>query len=172
MTRKIRLFMLPVQRKDIEHPSDEGLHYITESITDLARVWIAEGKPSRTELTISGYDDDPRELYEIPEVCQWANQIFNQFPALLFFITSASIDRFTGWLCGPVSRQAVTSQEFAEKFASTRKRCVSIAIGPKSSDFLISVGADMPTISSFYFQSMAELIEQQEKPKQWWQFWK
>ena len=158
---KTRLVMLPIQRKDIEHPSEESLRNLTVYITDLAHLWISEKKPSRANLTISGYDDDPRELYEIPEVCQWANQTYNQFPSLLFFLTSASIYSFVGWLCGPESKQTVASKEFAEKFMAKRQECLREAI-TESSVFLQSIGADVSTISSFYFQSMEDFAREKE----------
>jgi hypothetical protein len=171
MTSVTRLTMLPVERRDIEHPSAAGREYVTESIADLARLWIAEGRPSRAMLTISGYDDDPRELYEIPEVCQWANRTLNEFPVLPFFLTDASLDPFVGWLCGPVSKHAITSPEFWKKFTDAKMRCYTKA-SAESSEYLMRMGADGPTISKFYFQIMADRATKQPLPRKWWQFWK
>jgi hypothetical protein len=158
-------------------------------------MWIAERRPSRAELTISGYDNDPRELYEVPEVCQWANRIANDFPVLPFFLTDTALDRFVGWLCGPMSKADLTSHEFAEKYDDAKMTCVTKAIA-ESSEFLRRMGADQPTISKFYFEIMAMrgTQEEQEKqsagggrftvqirddratqpaqPRKWWRFWK
>lgn len=155
MTAAKQITLLPVDRKDIEHPSDKSRQYLTEAITDLARLWIAEGRPLRILLTISGYDEDSRELYEIPEVCQWAKQIANEFPVFLFFLDDISIDRFVGWLCGPVSKQAIASREFAERYNDTKMEFVANAVA-ESSDLLEKLGADRKTISQFYFQISAE----------------
>jgi hypothetical protein len=134
-------------------------------------LWIAEGRPSKAELTISGYDDDPRELYEIPEVCQWAKWIVKEFPVLPFFLTDTALDRFVCWLCGPVSRKALTTPEFTKKFTDMRIECAGIAIA-ESSGFLVRLGADGPTVSKFYFQIMADRATKRQEQKKWWQFWK
>ena len=160
----MRLIWLPVERKDIEHQSADGREYITEAIARLAHLWITEGRPSRAELTISGYDDDPRELYEIPEVCQWANWIVHELPVLPFFLTDTALDRFAGWLCGPVSRKVVTSNEFSRKYTSVRMKCVTKAY-VESAEFLMRIGADQPTVSKFYFQIIADRARQQPETK-------
>jgi hypothetical protein len=171
MTSVTRLTMLPVERNDIERPSAAGREYLTKSIADLARLWIAEGRPSRAMLTISGYDDDPRELCEIPDVCQWANRTLSELPVLPFFLTDQSLDPYVAWLCGPVSRDSLTSPEFQQRFTDTKMRCYTKA-SAESSGYLTRMGADGPTISKFYFQILADRATKQPLPRKWWQFWK
>jgi hypothetical protein len=109
------------------------------------------GKPCRVELTISGYGTDPRELYEIPEVCDWARRTVRDVPVLPFFLTSVSLDRLAGWLCGPHSTTAFSDPKFPEKFQAARTACVVKAVA-ESSQFLARLGADNETLSRLYSQ--------------------
>jgi len=70
-----------VDRVDIESslgflrnliPSDQPDH-----------IWANKG---RLSLVISGYDTDPRELYEIPEVCRYMRLLDAEWPFWLFFL--------------------------------------------------------------------------------------
>jgi len=70
-----------------------------------------DGKVYLMELKITGYEDDPRELFEIPEVCNWARAIFESSPGLWFFLGKASQLHFLGWMCGPVLQDS--SPEFS-----------------------------------------------------------
>lgn len=51
-------------------------------------VWSWKGTLT---LAISGYDNDPRELYEIPEVCRYLRGIDQPWPFWFFFFIPASI---------------------------------------------------------------------------------
>jgi len=164
MTTKTRLTMLPVERKDIENPSAAGRQYLENAIANLARLWITEGVPSKAELTISGYDDDPRELYEIPEICQWAKETVKKFPVLLFFLKDTSIDRLVGWIFGPLSKQEIDSPEFLKKYEETKIEYYTKAVA-ESSEFFLNMGADKTTISKFYFQDMVDNTSQSSIPK-------
>lgn len=148
-----RLTLIPVERKDVEFLSINGRQALNRALDDLARLWIAEGRPSRAELTISGYDDDPRELYEIPQVCAWANQALNENPVLPFFLTNASLDRFVGWLCGPVSKAGLAAAEFGQRFNQAKSACFTHAVS-ESASFFKRLGADQATVSKFYMQIM------------------
>jgi len=160
MTTIFRLTTLPVERKDIEHLSENGLQCLTEDITTLARLWITEETPSTAELTISGYDDDPRELYEIPEVCRWAKEIIKEFPVLLFFLKDTSIDRFITWISGPLSRQEIVSPEFLKKHGEMKAKYCFEAIA-EAFEFFARIGVDKATVWNFYLQ----IIGWQEREK-------
>jgi len=163
MTTETRITMLPIERKDIENMSAAGFQYLDDAINYLARLSITEEILNKAELTISGYDDDPRELYEIPEVCQWAKETVIKFPVLLFFLKDTSIDRFIGWICGPLSKQEVNSPEFLKKYEETRMEYCTKAV-MESSEFFLNMGADKTTISKFYFQDMADSTSQSSIP--------
>jgi hypothetical protein len=45
---------------------------------------------NKIDLSISGYDDDPRELWEIPEVKSYIKQLDKAFPYWFYFITKHS----------------------------------------------------------------------------------
>jgi len=153
-----RFIMFPVERQDIEFPSIVSRQKLDQAIDGLARVWIAEDRPGRAELTISGYDNAPRELYEIPEVCGWANRVAIENPVLPFFLTGTSLDRFTGWLCGPVSKSELTTSEFQERFVQLKKTVFNKAVA-ESSAYFTRMGANPTTISKFYMLIMTDRDE-------------
>jgi len=168
---KIIVTMLPIPRDDIEHPSEVIRNALERLVGGFAATCVKEGKIRKITLTISGYDNDPRELYEIPEVCAWARYTIKLLPSLLFFLDDDSQYRFVGWLCGPVSRKEIESRQFQERFQETRtKRLVESTMA--SSQFLERAGATTQQISTFYLQDMHRLAGAQAQRKRWWQFWK
>ena len=46
---------------------------------------------------ISGYDDDPRELYQIPEVVSFIKDLNSKLPFWLYFVNTAD-KRFFSWM--------------------------------------------------------------------------
>ena len=48
-------------------------------------------------LLISGYDDDPRELYQIPEVVSFIKDLNSKLPFWLYFVNTAD-KRFFSWM--------------------------------------------------------------------------
>ena len=48
-------------------------------------------------LLISGYDDDPRELYQIPEVVSFIKDLNSKLPFWLYFINTSD-KRFFSWM--------------------------------------------------------------------------
>jgi hypothetical protein len=48
-------------------------------------------------LLISGYDDDPRELYQIPEVVNFMKDLNSKLPFWLYFANTAD-KRFFSWM--------------------------------------------------------------------------
>lgn len=123
-----RFAVIPVERKMIEDASGVSREKLNRFIERLARFWLDEGRPSQAEILISGFDDDGRELHEIPEVCDWAKRAVNEFPVLPYFLTPTSLDRLTGWLCGPVSGDFTRTEGFSQRFSQTRNTCLNRAI--------------------------------------------
>ena len=67
------------------------LHYI-DDITRNAREWIQQhGRIQLWNLAISGYDDDPRPLWEIPEVRTWCKNVHTKVPYLPCLLSENSI---------------------------------------------------------------------------------
>lgn len=150
-----RITLLPIEREYVEHPSESGQKYLAESIADLAKLWVTEAVPSKAELTISGYDNDPRELYEIPEVCEWARNTIKELPVLLFFITEASIVPFIGWLCGPLSKQEIDSPDFLKRFEDVKKK-YTIKAGAESFEYFARMGFDKKAVTKLFLQIVTE----------------
>lgn len=67
-----------IQSGDIRHSLRELLHWIDNAETALAY-------QGRIHIAILGYDDDARELCEIPEVRQWFRRLTYQFPFWFHF---------------------------------------------------------------------------------------
>ena len=49
---------------------------------------LAYACKSTVEFSFSGYDSDPRELFEIPEVCSYMKLLSEALPELFFFLRS------------------------------------------------------------------------------------
>lgn len=63
---------------------DESLDFL-HSLVPTAHPHHAWAYKGRLSLVISGYDADPRELFEIPEVCRYLRALDEQWPFWLFF---------------------------------------------------------------------------------------
>lgn len=63
---------------------DESLDFL-HSLVPTAHPDHAWAYKGRLSLVISGYDSDPRELFEIPEVCRYLRALDEQWPFWLFF---------------------------------------------------------------------------------------
>ena len=67
------------------------LHGITGSLQSF------EAAFQRYVFLISGYDDDPRELYQIPEVVSYIKDLNSKLPFWLYFVNTAD-KRFFSWM--------------------------------------------------------------------------
>ena len=47
-------------------------------------------RQNRVEILIHGYNDDPREIYDIPEVRQYFQTLWKKYPGLLYWIDMSS----------------------------------------------------------------------------------
>lgn len=58
----------------------------------LVRMLVKNGKKSFGTLNLfyEGYDDDPRELFEIDEVRAFARELVNRFPYIFLYLSDAS----------------------------------------------------------------------------------
>lgn len=69
-------------------------------LRDSQYVWSWKGNLS---VSVSGYDDDPRELYEIPEVRRYLQGLDQEWPFWFFFLTPPSIQQVGMCLASAVS---------------------------------------------------------------------
>ena len=85
--------VVAVSRQEVESglttPALSTLRKLMES-PELARSFF-----ERVEVTFFGYDNDPRELFEIDEVRSFVRKIDDEFPFWLFFLSK----RHTGLQC-------------------------------------------------------------------------
>lgn len=114
--QRIMLFLYPVARQSVETCSEEELKTMKGYVQDLAKLSLARRELHRFTLTISGYDDDPRELYEVPEVCSWARDTLEKIPHLPFFLDDPSTGRLVTWVLGPLPKAEVLTEGFGNKF--------------------------------------------------------
>lgn len=74
-----------ISRQQVEELDlDESLDFL-HSLVSTAHPDHAWAYKGRLSLVISGYDTDPRELFEIPEVCRYLRALDEQWPFWLFF---------------------------------------------------------------------------------------
>ena len=67
------------------------LHGITDSLKSF------EAAFQKYVLLISGYDDNPRELYQIPEVVSFIKDLNSKLPFWLYFVNTGD-KRFFSWM--------------------------------------------------------------------------
>lgn len=70
----------------------------SELITGIERLKVNQdlllASRSKVEISIHGYNHDKRELYEIPEVKRWVNEIFDRVEGLIYFLSTNEHDQF------------------------------------------------------------------------------
>lgn len=78
-----RFLKFELSRSEIEQQSTtRALTWLNELISDPAIAWANR---STLVLCVGGYDDDSRELYEIPEVCRFLREINANWKYWFFF---------------------------------------------------------------------------------------
>jgi hypothetical protein len=147
--------LFPILREEIECLSDANRQELETKVLEFATLCVLEGKLRKLTLTISGYDHDPRELFEIPEVCAWAKDAYRFLPGLWFFLDDAARDRFVGWLCGPFTRKEIEKSDFLQRLDEKMTECMEYSVAA-SADILEKAGATKEMISAFYVQEMRD----------------
>lgn len=86
-------FFLPIPKEHTEGlVTAPLLHRIRTHITKRSFARVA----GRTAITFSGYGDDPREIYAIPEIRAYWRQLDRQFPELPALLTVLPLFAFNG----------------------------------------------------------------------------
>ena len=67
------------------------LHVATDSLQSF------EAAFQKYVFLISGYDDDPRELYQIPEVVSFIKDLNSKLPFWLYFVNTSD-KKFFSWM--------------------------------------------------------------------------
>lgn len=60
---------------------------------------VARSYQEKVDITFHGYDNDRRELYEIPEVRSYVHKLDKEFPFWLFFLSKKFLDLHAIILC-------------------------------------------------------------------------
>ena len=80
------LVVIGIGRDDVEsHDISHALGSLVALLTDPETVRRLQGKVA---IVFEGYDDDPREVYEIPEVRRFCNTLDERFPYWFYFLTT------------------------------------------------------------------------------------
>jgi hypothetical protein len=58
---------------------------------ELIELTVQYGRLNVVEVTVGGYDDDPRAVYEVPEVRRWVKEIKTRWPDFLLWLTPGSL---------------------------------------------------------------------------------
>ena len=80
------------------------LHGITDSLQSF------EAAFQRYLFLISGYDDDPRELYQIPEVVSFIKDLNSKLPFWLYFVNTSD-KKFFSWMIACLCRAMSLDQD-------------------------------------------------------------
>jgi len=90
-------FVVVVSREEVE------TGYTSSALTVLRRLIespeTARSFFERVEITFYGYDDDPRELFEIDEVRSFVRKLDDEFPFWLFFLSKRHLGLQCLMLC-------------------------------------------------------------------------
>ncbi len=61
---------------------------------ELIELCVEYSELIHVEVLIGGYNDDPRSLYEVPEVRRWIAKLFERWPDAMLWMTPTSL-----WMC-------------------------------------------------------------------------
>jgi hypothetical protein len=81
-------FLASFDRDTLRH---NDTAFVSSARSELIKLTIRHRKLTHMELLIQGYDDDPRALYEAPEVRRWINTINTRWADFLFWLTPGSL---------------------------------------------------------------------------------
>jgi hypothetical protein len=87
-------FIVEIDRDAVVHEDVHGIKWALGTAFDLT---LRSGSLCLIEVMISGYDNDPRSLYEVPEVRRWMRKIAAGRMDYLFWLTPGTL--WTTLLC-------------------------------------------------------------------------
>jgi hypothetical protein len=140
------------------------IHMLQSLVDTDARETIRLQRRSVISITIHGYDSDPRELYEVSDVCAWARKVHEAIPGFHYWLTVDSGWRFAGWLCGPVAKSEVQKPTFQTRLEEMRTRLIvdGIVLGEAK---LRELGAGDGLIAKIRAEDLRRQEHQQEVPE-------
>ncbi len=98
-----RLVLIAVPREHVLSKSFEMVIWFIET-QSLPQLSIGNKDYPKMSLSIDGYNDDPRELKDIPEVIQWFKALNEAHAYIVYFMTPSTVQEFYTMLL-PVSKE-------------------------------------------------------------------
>jgi hypothetical protein len=80
---RIDTLVVMASRKEVEEGDIRGAKTM---LRKLLRPEVARRARGRLVFGVKGYDDDPRELYQVPAVCAWMRELDREFPYWFYFM--------------------------------------------------------------------------------------
>ncbi|MED1874855.1 hypothetical protein [Brevibacillus borstelensis] len=87
-------FVVRVAKQDIKHGRVNNFMKILDKAEQ------QQGKlKNQVILEFQGYDHDPREVYEIPEIRKWVQKVYRQKPHIFYYLCDFSETMLIAYLC-------------------------------------------------------------------------
>ena len=80
---RVELLVLKASKEEVDR---RDISHALTSLEKLLKPDIARRLKGRLIFEVHGYDDDPRELWHIPEVCTWMRRLDKRFPYWFYFM--------------------------------------------------------------------------------------
>ncbi|HEV7424678.1 MAG TPA: DUF4365 and DUF1817 domain-containing protein [Candidatus Paceibacterota bacterium] len=107
-----------IRRQSIESCNTSGIVSYFEGLKSSKKI-IKESQ-GKVSFFVKGYDDDPRELYEIPEVVAYFKKIEPEVKYWFYFLNtdpiSSSLQTFMFILCSPIEKKIIDDESFTISF--------------------------------------------------------
>jgi hypothetical protein len=97
VTRDVGISYAIIPKADILQKSFSVLLSHIDSIS-LPQIRSGDRNYSRMVIAINGYDNDPRPLWDIPEVVEWFKELHTKHPYMPLFLTPGSVQLYFGVL--------------------------------------------------------------------------
>jgi hypothetical protein len=81
-------FMAEFERVAVVHKDTSDVSGVRD---DLIALTVESQNLCQLEVVITGYNEDPRALYDVPEVRRWIGAIMKRWPDMLFWLTPGSL---------------------------------------------------------------------------------
>ena len=142
----MNVFVVTIERDDVEAGDVSKAVAIFNSFSKNCRT--AMRVIGCVEFSVSGYDDDPRPLWQIPEVRRFFKRLRHDVPHVLFFLCpERKAANLWALLCCKLTRrknvatvdQGILSDFIAEGFAANNDFCRTIGIDPSAPE-LVDLG--------------------------------
>jgi len=143
---------LEFPREAVEHPSEAVRHELKALVDQIVARCVETRGLIRISVTINGYEDDSRKLFEIPEICTWARTTLDLIPGLWTLLEKDEQTDFTTWSCGPFSRKETESSAFQARCATKRTEYVAAGV-VAFAELLKQAGASDDLVKSLYAEA-------------------